>query len=122
VRPLLYEIQLTSNGIDEFYQTARNWPPGYGGISAIGVHLGDAELQGILTKIRDANPALTHDQIAEFLTATIRKNVHPGVGANTSAIIIPLPGSAAVRSKFFPIEPHPVLLRTPSEDRSVNVH
>lgn len=116
VRPLLYELTLQRDQVDKFYQSPRHWRAGAGCVSSIGVEIGDQERERILTHLRDAAPQLTHDEIAEFLTATIRKHEQPGVGPHTSAVIIPLPGSAPVRSKFFANAPHHILIRSPQTD------
>jgi hypothetical protein len=116
VRPFLCEMALQRNRVLSFYQSPRHWRKGAGCISSIGVEIGDQERERILVHLRDAEPALTHDEIAEFLTKAIRKHEQPGVGPHTSAVIIPLPGSAPVRSKFFANAPHHVLLRSSQAD------
>ncbi len=116
VRPFLCEMALQRNGVYSFYQSSRHWRKGAGCISSIGLEIGNQERERILTHLRDAEPPLTHDEIAEFLTATIRKHEQPGVGPHTSAVIIPLPGSAPVRSRFFASTPHHILLRSSKAD------
>lgn len=110
VRPIAYELVLERALVRRFYQSPRRWEPGAACISSIGIEIGDQERQRIMNHIREADPPMTHDQIAEFLTAAIRANVQPGVGPHTSAVIIPFPGRAPVRSKFFPLHAHHILL------------
>ena len=119
VRPFLCEMALQRNHVHRFDQSNRHWQRGTGCISSIGVEIGDQERGRIITHLRDADPPLNHVQIAEFLTATIRKHEQPGVGAHTSAVIVPFPGSAPVRSKFFANTPHHILIRSPKTDLSL---
>lgn len=116
VRPLLCEIALQSNKIQSFHQSPRQLRTGAGCISSIGVEIGDQERERIITWLRDADPPLTPDQIAGFLTDSIRKHEQPGVGPHTSAVIIPFPGSATVRSNFFAGTPHHILIRSAQSD------
>ncbi len=122
VRPLAYDLEFAGGQVTKFYQAPRAWPLGRGAIISNGVEIGDGERDRILTHIRNAQPALTHDQIAEFLTEWIRANGHPGVGPHTSAVILPFPGTAPVRTRFFPFEPHHALIRNPRIERAVEVH
>lgn len=116
VRPFLCEMVLQRKRVHRFYQSPRHWRKGAGCISSIGVEIGDEERERIITHLRDADPPLTHDQIAECLTGTIRKHEQPGVGPHTSAVIIPFPGSAPVRSTFFANAPHHIFIRSPETD------
>lgn len=116
VRPILYELALEREQVRRFYQSPRQWRRGAGCVSSIGVEIGDQERDRIITHLRDVDPPLTHDKIAKFLTATIRKHEQPGVGPHTSAVIIPFPGSAPVRSKFFANTPHHVLIQSPETE------
>ncbi len=117
VRPFACEMVLQANHVHSFYQSPRNWRQGAGCISSMGVEIGDAERERVLNHLRVANPPLTHDQIAEFLTTVIRQHEQPGVGPHTSAVIIPFPGADPVRSKFFANTPHHILIRTRDAER-----
>lgn len=119
VRPFMCEMALQQNLVCNFYQSPRRLPQGVGGISSIGIEIGDQERERIVTNLRNADPPLTHDQIAEFLTTTIRQHEKPGVGPHTSAVIIPFPGSAPVRSKFSGNAPHHILIQSTDADRSL---
>lgn len=116
VRPFLCEMALQRNRVHSFQQSPRFWRRNAGCISSIGIEIGDQERERIIMHLRDADPPLTHDQIAEFLTATICRHEQPGVGPHTSAVIIPFPGSVPVRSKFYANTPHHILIHSPDAD------
>lgn len=116
VCPFLCEMALQQNHVYSFYQSPRHWGKGTGCVSSIGVEIGDQERKRIVNHLRNADPPLTHDEIASFLTAAIRKHEQPGVGPHTSAVILPFPGGAPVRSKFFANTPHHILLRSSETD------
>lgn len=121
VRLLVCEMTLRRDEIVSFWQMPRNVGSGVGCLNALGFELGGAERQQILNHIRDARPPLSGDQIAQFLTATIRKHERPGVGPHTSTVILPFPGAGPVRSRFFPLTPHHALMQTKDEERCLEV-
>lgn len=120
VRPVVYRVEARHNKPPQFVQTAA-WRKGTAVIEGIGVGLTNNERAHLAHVLRSARPPLPPRQIAQLLTATLRKKSHPGVGPHGSAVIIPPPGQAPVQSLFLPLEPHYAVLRRPSGEHPIMV-
>lgn len=113
VRPFTCNMELERNRVINFDQIPRQVERDWCMVGALGVAFSKAEMGKIWA---NAHTMMTPDQIAELLTATIRKLQQPGVGRDTSAVIIPNPGSDVVRSRFLPDIPHIDIFRRGIED------